>query len=245
MPYNASYAKRSITVSTVTVTLTIVPAQPWMPGDSITLIATVLKDGAAWSGATVMFRMYFDGKSPIIGSKTTGSDGKASIAYTIPWMADGVVIPCKEIGFHAYEYSTGTLSSLVTGYVNYSTRISIFAPTTVAPAQVFTVTGRLEYESSSGVWSPLAGRSVTISYNGNTITSATTDANGDYYVDVSIPVSGVYTLKASFTEGGYGTALAESRVRVGEQLVFPWQAVLILLAIFGAGAGVYAATRKR
>jgi hypothetical protein len=205
----------AIAVSTVTVTLDISPRPTWDSGQGITLTAMVLKDAAPWAGATVMFRMYFNGKASIIGSKTTGSDGKASLYYTVPWMADGVTIPCKEIGFHAYEYSTGTLSNLFRGYVAYPTRISISAPARVAPGETFTINGKLEYESYSGVWSPLAGKTVSLYCNGAKIADVTTGSDGSYSRSTEIPNFGTYTLKAAFAGEGFGMAIVLFGVEVG------------------------------
>jgi hypothetical protein len=215
LPYKRAEGKTSIAVSTITVTLDISPAPPWDAGQGITLTATVLKDGAPWAGATVMFRMYFNGKAPIIGSKTTGSDGKASLYYTVPWVADGVKIPCKEIGFHAYEYSTGTLSNLFRGYVAYPTRISISAPARVAPGEAFTINGKLEYESAGGVWSGLAGKTVSLYYNGTKIADVTTGSDGSYSHSAVIPNFGTYTLKATFAGEGFGMAIALFGMEVG------------------------------
>jgi hypothetical protein len=207
VPYNSAQATKRITVQAVSVALSVTPSPPWTAGDSITLTATVLKDGSAWAGATVNFRMYFNAKSSIIGSKTTGSDGKASLTYTLPWSADGVTIPCKTIGFDAYEVSTATASKLVTGNVAYPTRISISAPSTVSPGEPFIISGTLEYQSASGVWSGLAGKTVSLYYNSTKIADVTTASDGSYSkTGVTITTPGTYTLKASFAGAGFTAA---------------------------------------
>jgi hypothetical protein len=126
----------------------------------------------------------------------------AGFGYTIPWTIDTHTLPCSSISFYAQEKSTGTKSATVSGSVAYPTRISISAPDTVAPGQSFTVSGKLEYQSSSAAWSGLAGRTVSIYYDGTKAADVTTASDGTYSKAVSIPTPGTYTLKAQFAGEG-------------------------------------------
>jgi hypothetical protein len=208
MPYNPASATKSITVQKVTVTLAITPSPPWTAGQTITLTATVLIDSGAGAGRTVYFRIYYDGHMSVIGSGTTGSDGKATLSYKVPWSIGGFTIPCRTVDFDALDYETDTESSLVSGKVAFPTRISISAPDKVIVGQAFTISGKLEYQSSEGVWSGLGGRTVSLFYNGTKIADVTTQSDGSYSRGHAIGTPGTYTLKASY--GGEGFALAMS-----------------------------------
>jgi hypothetical protein len=212
MPYNPASATKSITVQKVTVTLAITPSPPWTAGQAITLTATVLTDSSPWAGRTVNFRIYYDANVITIGSKTTGSDGKATLSYTIPWKIGTVTIPCKTVYFDCVEYETSTASSPISGKVAFPTRISISAPDSVIVNQYFTISGMLEYQSDSGVWSGLGGKTVSLFYNGTKIADVTTGSDGSYSKSTAISSPGTYTLKASY--GGEGFALAVSVISI-------------------------------
>jgi hypothetical protein len=238
MPYNSAQATKGITVQAITVTLEVSPAAPWTAGQTVTLKATVKKDGAAWSGATVDFLFYpYPSSSSIyavIGTKTTDTSGVASISYSIPWQitidTTTWTIPCRVDGFGAREASTGTVSSMVTGQVAYPTRLSISAPDTVLPNQAFAITGKLEYQRLSGTWDPIVNRTVSLYYNGTKIADVTTGSDGSYNKpDAKIPTGGTYTLKALFAGEGFAAAAAFLGLTVSPETKAAIQVALPLL----------------
>jgi hypothetical protein len=205
LPYNANSGTKGITVQTVALTLDISPKSPWTAGQTVTFIATLKKDGVAWAGETISFITYVLGTIPwIIGSAVTGSDGKASLSWRVPWKdSASVTIPCTTRNFWANHAASSTWSSSVSVQVAFPTRISISAPDIVFSNQSFTISGKLEYQSDDGVWSPLANKTVSLFYNGTKITDVTTASDGGYSATAGISASGTYTLKASYAGEGF------------------------------------------
>jgi hypothetical protein len=214
MPYNAVSATKSITVQAIKVSLTVSPSPPWTAGQSVTLKATVTIDTGAGAGRTVRFFILYDSYSTIIGEGTTGSDGSVSVTYTIPWSIGGVTIPCKTDKFRAYDADTGTASNDVSGNVAFPTRISISAPDKVVAGASFPITGKLEYQSDSTTWSPLAGKTVSLYYNGTKIADVTTGSDGTFGSPCTISTPGTYTLKASFGGAGFTAAVAVAGITI-------------------------------
>jgi len=247
LPYNKAEGTKGITVETITVALDVSPSPPWTAGQTVTLVATVTRDTTPWAGALVLFDVLIYLPPTVayrIGQATTGTDGKATLTFTIPWKADTNVLPCHTIGFRAIENSTLTSSPIKTGACAFPTRISITAPDRVVPGASFTISGKLEYESNSGVWSPLAGRTVSLYYNTTKITDVTTGSDGSYSASASIPSSGTYMLKASYAGEGFAlaSALAQIKLAVPESvkpLITPLAAILV------GGIVAIASTRKR
>jgi len=214
MPYNSAQATKSITVLSVTIRLSISPSPPWTAGQTINLAATVTADGNVAVGREVAFVMAIGRYEFTIGSAITGSDGVARLTYTLPWLIDGVTVPCNTVNFYAVDTFSGVASNTVSGKVAYPTRISISAPDQAIVGQSFTVSGKLEYQSSSTAWSGLAGRTVSIYYDSTKVADVTTDSYGNYSVTMTINASGTYTLKAVFAGEGFTTAIAQAILSV-------------------------------
>jgi len=247
LPYNKAEGTKSVTVLAVSVKLDVSPPLPWTAGQTVTFTATVMQDSNPMAGATVAFAIYpIAGGTRVIGSATTDSSGKATLTWTVPWSIGGVTLPCSSFTFWAVEQSSGVSSNKISGKIAYPTRISISAPDTVAQGQYFTISGKLEYQSASGVWSGLAGKTVSLYYNGTKITDVTTASDGSYSASATIPSSGTYTLKASYAGEGFALApalaLAEIKLAVPESvkpLITPLAAILV------GGIVAIASTRKR
>jgi hypothetical protein len=211
MPYNSAQAVKSITLEQVKVTYEISPAAPWTAGQTITMKATVTKDGSPFVGAKVWFSWgNSDTGSAYVGSAVTDANGVATMVWTIPWTFAGPqgtsTVPCKTNVSFAVEETSGA-NAMVSGKVAYSTRVSISAPDKVSPGQSFAVSGKLEYESASGVWSGLANRTVSLYYNGTKIADVTTGADGSYSKpDCKISTPGTYALKVVYAGEGLSTA---------------------------------------
>jgi len=251
LPYNKAEGTKSITVQAVAISVSVSPEAPWTAGQTVTITATLTKNGSPWPGETISFAFYSPTPAPmlhaVIGDATTGADGKASITWTIPWTIDTNAVPCRtQCYFRASHIASNTRADYGPGAVAYPTRISISAPDTVAPGQTFTISGKLEYESASGVWSPLAGKTVSLYYNTTKITDVTTASDGSYSASASIPSSGTYTLKASYA--GEGFALAPALALAGIKLAVPESVkplITPLAAILVGGIVAIASTRKR
>ena len=134
----------------------------------------------------------------------------------IPYVVFEVKFICQEVGGILYseaftpQFGFGTKQyeytlNLVEEVPGTPTNLTIFAPEKVAAGELFSVTGILT-EKETGI--PIQNQPIELSYNGRILGAAMTRLDGDYLLEVSIPESGVWTLKADF----YGTeAYAASR----------------------------------
>lgn len=221
LPYNSVETTKSIKVLSVSLVLDITPPSPWTAGETITLKATLKYNGTPQAGKTIVFRHTLPGVIHEIGRATTDAYGVASVSYAIPWAINSATVPCRDNSFQAENVETGTVTA-VSGKVAYPTRISISTPDRVTPNAPFTISGKLEYESSSGVWSPLAGKTVSLYYDGTHITDVTTGTDGSYSTSASIPTSGTYTLKASYAGAGFALTTAKLTVtETAKSLIVP------------------------
>jgi len=108
------------------------------------------------------------------------------------------------------------------------TALTIKAPLNVGVGVPFTVSGRLTFREG-GVDYPLQGRTINLSYNGVSLGSTTTGADGTYSITVSIPQPGTYTLKAVYAgESGISSAQASWKLQTVSTNLIP---VLIPLAV--------------
>ena len=217
MPYSSAQASRSVEVLAYSVSLTVSPSGPWKPGQRVTLYVKVVPSEP---GIPVDLMFVIPGKvSTTFAREYTDDLGRVTYAWTIPWTISGVTVPCNRVYFRAGEAITGAVSNDVYGDVAYNTRISISAPDTVGAGADFTVSGKLEYESASGVWSPLADRTVDIYYDGTRLASVSTGSDGSYRAVVSIPSAGTYTLKAVYAGEGFTMAVATRALATLEGLM--------------------------
>ena len=108
-----------------------------------------------------------------------------------------------------------------------STFLSINAPSAVEQGVPFGITGKLTF-MEGGVEYGLGGRSISLSYNGTSLGSATTDGSGNYSKSVTIGSSGSFTLRAEFA-GGSG--LAASSASMGVRIGVTSPVILVIAAI--------------
>jgi len=201
MPFAIASGTKRITVMSAKVTLGPLPT--WAKtGEKVLFEGDVLYDTIPAMYETV--EIYIN-KSIRVASGSTDDMGHFIIEWTVPFTAGGSKLPCNKWTFYAYHPSSGQWSSGRSMSIAYNTRISISAPSQVGANVPFTISGKLEYESSPGVWSPLAGKTVSIFYNGTKIADAVTLSDGTYKVSAKIPTPGSYTLKAQFGGEGLGT----------------------------------------
>jgi hypothetical protein len=217
LPYNSAQATKGIAILGVTLqNFTVTPAAPWTAGQTVTLRVQSVQDSTPRVGKKIQFTIIDmdTWEWAVLVEATTGSDGYAQASAAIPWTVGSSVIPCGNIYLRAYDVEAGVYSPAKPGAVAYPTRISISAPDQVTPGQTFTISGKLEYQSSPTAWARLAGRTVSLYYNGNKIADVTTGSDGSYSATASIPTSGTYTLKAVFAGEGFASASAAMLVRL-------------------------------
>lgn len=206
MPYPGREATRAITVAEVSISASVSPTTQ-KPGATVTFTG---KTSGIPSGAKIYLQVYgTDGTwaepSPAC-QPTIGADGSFSASWTVPWDARGQT-PCRtwRLRFVYYWYTSNEMSLTV----YYDTRIRDFtAPDTGVVGQTINITGYLEYNSASGVWSGLAGRKVSIYIDGTKIADVTTNSVGFFSTTYTLDKAGTFTLKASFIGEGAAAAAA-------------------------------------
>jgi phage tail tape-measure protein len=174
-------------------------------GESLFFTGTVTLNGVPHAA-----EIEIDRGGVAIATGTADSTGKFKIAWTIPYG-----LGCTTQSFTAKHPPSGTVSAAQTMKIAYNTRISISAPATVGKGQSFSVTGKLEYESTgAGVWTGLSGKTVSVVYDSTTFGSATTGSDGSFSINGSIGTAGSFTLKATYAGEGLGLSPAEAVVKL-------------------------------
>ncbi len=79
--------------------------------------------------------------------------------------------------------------------VGIPTTLTLSAPSKAGVGEKFNISGIL-YETESST--PIPNQTINHSYNGKTLGSSTTGADGTYLKEVSIPESGIWTIKSKF-----------------------------------------------
>lgn len=92
--------------------------------------------------------------------------------------------------------------------VGIPTTLTMSAPSKANVGEKFNVSGIL-YETEAGI--PIPNQPINHSYNGKGLGSSITGVDGDYLKEVSVPESGVWTLKSEFP-GTEGLQASEARV---------------------------------
>ena len=164
-------------------------------------------DTTGWGGVPVDIYMGDSATSTPtkIASTTTASGGTFSASWTVSYG-----LGCTTKYFRAYHPGTGTWSNAQSMKIAYNTRVSITpSKTVVAPGESFTLSGKLEYESTgAGVWAGLGGRTVSIYRDTTLLGTATTASDGSYSFTTTAPTTaGTYTYKVVYAGEGL-TALA-------------------------------------
>jgi hypothetical protein len=207
MPYVPASGTATVGVTSVSIVFSVSPPLPWTAGQTITFRVEVKSDGSPVAGQTVNFFYRPPGTTAIyvVAHSTTGSDGVATASWTVPIKTDYHTLACANWEWGAYVAGPNIydFSNIITGKVAYPTRISISAPESVVVGKPFTITGKLEYESDAGVWSGLAGKTVSIYYDGTLLGQPKTASDGTFSLTAIIPISGTYTLKAVYAGEGF------------------------------------------
>jgi len=202
VPYLASQATKTVTSAAIAKwTLTLDPLPSYLvAGDGAYFSGRLMRDAVGAAGETVKIQYCLYDKPHIcydIASVTTDSQGYFAYDWDIPY-----TMGCKRYLFLAVHPASGASSAMQDRPVAFRTRISISAPDKVSAGTPFTVSGKLEYESDRGTYSPLAGKTVSIYYDTTKLADVTTAGDGSYSATVSIGTTGVFTLKAVYAGEG-------------------------------------------
>jgi hypothetical protein len=176
------------------------------PGAAITLSATLRTSGGApVAGRTVTFTL--DSGTP--SAATTNSFGVASVKTTAPTPTGSHTISVKFAGDSTY----GPASTSATLTVQIATTLTYTGPTSAAPGASITLSVILK--STAGAL--IANETITITFNGATLTEMT-NSSGVASVGVKAPSrDGTYTIGLAFagdSTHGYGPASTSVSLRV-------------------------------
>ncbi|MDI6814033.1 MAG: Ig-like domain-containing protein [Desulfitobacteriaceae bacterium] len=206
MPYIRADSARPVAVEKVELTLAV-NKRTVKVGEGLTFSGRLTRNGVGYGGqeVTVQYRRYVE-EWKVLGRALTDAYGNFMLGHAFTY-EEG----CHDVEVRAYwTPSPNVLSGSVYVAVAYPTRISVEAPDTVTPGEVFTVSGTLEYEMTSSAWYGLPDQTVTVYFNGKVFGTATTGARGNYEVSGSIAAPGSYTLKAVFEGSGAPPFFARS-----------------------------------
>jgi len=159
--------------------------------EAFTITGRVLDQyGVAMEGVTV----YLQRNGVSIGSDATNSTGYYSKSHSI---STAGVYTLRAI---ADSKSASRNITIIEVAVGIPTTTTLSAPSKAGVGEKFNVSGIL-YETEAGI--PIPNQPINHSYNGRSLGSSTTGVDGQYLKEVSVPESGVWTLKSEFpgTEG--------------------------------------------
>lgn len=155
-------------------------------------------------GGRLMSRGADGALAPVEGA-TLRLNGAAGPAPTVVTGADGRVQGTGDVVTTAdaqltygggFLYRPAKSAEIPIAKVRLQTRLSLAMPARLIVGDQVTVTGRLERRDRAGVWAPLAGKQLSLSFNAT--------KSGDWSV-VGRPVTGAdggYTAKVTVTEPG-------------------------------------------
>jgi uncharacterized protein YfaS (alpha-2-macroglobulin family) len=220
MPYQRSRNTVSFRVAALAVRVVSVSSNVVSPGDTLQVVAQATIEGSPLANATVALWINVAGGWQRVATATTGSDGRATLSWSVPWSIGGVRLPCNRYNMQvSVQYDTGTAySDTFTIAVAYPTRID--NPRTnksiYAPGETIYVYADLRYLDADGSWKPLANQTLTFRLRdaaGNIIESktGTTDANGTATARFTAPsTSGSYSFLIEYMGYGLGAPIAVS-----------------------------------
>jgi len=248
MSYASTSSQATITVANASMTLTVTPSPPWVPGQTLTFIVGL--STPVWTTDSVV--IYVNG-SGVAQIQLLPGQHSGNTTWTVPQSYAG-----QQISIYAQDSLFGVTSNTVTGTVLYPTQISISAPSTVYVNQSFTVSGTLQYQNASGSWVALGNQTVSIKGSWGASTTATTNSNGQYSAQITAPSSpGTYTITATFAPTGTLFAPATAQLAMGTSTATPTvsttpsaqpgmlQFIGGMLAIVGLATGSYLVAKRK
>jgi len=207
MVYQPLVSNEVVVKLTYKIDLTLSADKRWVKvGEPVTFTARLTKDGAGYAWQTLYLELFDSASGMWLVYETmpsTDLDGYSSMGLAL-----GFDRACQDIRWRVrFTNSTGSYySQEVQVAVAYPTRLTLSAPDAVASGQPFTVSGKLEYEKTSGNWVGLAGATVKIYADSTLLASPTTGSDGGFSASVTLTQS--KTIKAVFEGLNLPSALA-------------------------------------
>jgi len=214
VPYSTSRASTDVSVAQALKVSLSVNKSWFTPGDYLVATARVT-DTYGNPVANKEVRFYItDSYLYWIATETTDINGYASITWTVPWDIGGDKLPCTKRYIQAYAMPEAVGSDKILIAFAYPTRLSVTTDKkTYNPGEIVKVSVKLEY-NDFGTWKPLAGRTVSVTFAGNT-QSASTGSDGTASVSFTAPSTpGTYSVVAEFKGEGLATTLATALVEI-------------------------------
>ena len=154
-------------------------------------------------------REYAPGKYTFHAPYPTGTDGRFTWTHeNDEWpqrfkvridagqVVDGVEYMGDEAGpVTLYATQEGSIYLYPKEAVGIPTTLTLSAPDKAGVGEKFNISGIL-YETETVI--PIPNQPINHSYNGKTLGTSTTGVDGDYLKEVSVPETGVWTLKSDF-----------------------------------------------
>lgn len=221
MPYRASQGLAGINVSPGAVTpdwASLYSMQRGAKvGDTVVFLGEVRSGGAQGTpvlGALAKLKIdmgLLRGWIDLGQGAITDSSGKYSISWVVPWDLGPLdKLPCRDWAFKTQINSSTVWSNGYNVFVSYQTRISnLNCPTSAKAGEEFTVSGKLEYESSTGVWEGLGMKTVKVRYDGNAFGEELTSnlfPPGGFSITGKIPAAGSYDIIVEFMGSDFPAA---------------------------------------
>lgn len=210
MPLKPSSVTLAFTTYQYGLTYSVTPtAVAW--GEQVTHEARVSDPitGGALEGVEVRFQWYIEGAWREVGRAFSDRLGRAVFTWTVPFRFQVspdrfVTLPCGSYSTRAYIPATAQYSSVVTVKVAYPTKITASTnKTSYAPGETVTVTGRLTRVEET-TETPLAGKTVTITWWDGSTTNVTTDTGGNFTASKPGPTTtGTFRITISFAGEGW------------------------------------------
>jgi hypothetical protein len=215
------------------IVLTVDQIQPWTAGQLITMHATVTDAAGVGVPQQTVFFMDSNGYDFGSGSSLTDSSGTCSLQHALP-----ATITCASYYVYAQVIQSPVLNSNHVGcavpgpcssYGNVITYTSLNVASSVAPNIPFSVSLLLQYALTPTVRKPLPNVPVTITKNGNAWASGTTDVNGVFAQNDTLPPNSSATYQGNFGGGTYSTAVTVTS-SVAAAIVLALSAGLLIYA---------------
>ncbi|MFG1853311.1 hypothetical protein ACGFJT_15855 [Actinomadura geliboluensis] len=155
-----------------------------------------------------------------IATAVTGADGRAAGTTEFTKTGDAVLAFSGDAAYRPVKSAATRITKQ-----RLKTRLSFSMPDRLIVGDKVTVSGRLERLSRDGVWGPLAGKELDLQFDlatggdWHTIATPTTDANGNYSVQVTITADGAWTIDfandpANLPDDYYGYELSYAGTNV-------------------------------
>jgi hypothetical protein len=124
MPLGNTLTTVSLSVLSISLTISASPTTA-SPGDTVTFTVTETADGSPAAGRSIRVQISPDGVNWYdVCTATTGSDGRGTCTWTVPWYISGVKLPCRYIKARAVDPTWFAVSNTIDMAIYYKTKFT-------------------------------------------------------------------------------------------------------------------------